>query len=503
MMECAAISGFSAKKVNVEVFIARGLPKFSMVGLPENSVREARVRVEAAIKNAGFDFPSANISVNLAPADLQKNGTGFDIAIALAMLRATGVMTEEKTRDIAALGELSLSGEIRPIKGMLALAECMKRAGKKTLLVAKENGAEASLIKDLNVKIVQNFRQMVEALLENRVDKLLTEPAAELRLSPSSKLDMCDVVGQEEAKRALLIAASGDHNLLLVGGPGSGKSMMAERLPSIMPELTFDEALVLTKIYSISGHTVSGRFIGERPFRAPHHSITRAGLAGGGSQIIRPGEISLACFGVLFLDEILEFNRSVLEVLRQPLESGEITLCRSNHRATFPANFSLVGALNPCPCGYLDAKNIRCTCSALAVKNYQNRISGPLLDRIDICVNVLPVDLTKMNQVSKASHSHELRAQVNAARARQRRRFGEVLTNGKMTRKQIKEFACLTPASEKFLLGGAEKLGLSARGFDRIIRVSRTIADLDESELIHEKHVGEAFYFRGSVGMRR
>lgn len=496
VMDCAALQGFSAAKVRIEADIARGIPSFQLVGLVENSVKEARVRVQSAMNNAGFSFPRGKISVNLAPADVHKQGTAFDLAIALAILKASGVVSDKELDGIAAIGELSLTGEIRPVRGMLTMADSIKQQGFKTLLVAPENAHEASLIEGLCVKIVKNFGEMMNAILGNTLDAL-PSPIHTLENDVHDAMpDMSDVVGQHEARRALLIAVSGQHNVLLIGGPGSGKSMMAHRMPSIFPPLSYEESIDLTKIYSAAGLTLSGNLIKKRPFRAPHHSITRAGLVGGGSGLIRPGEISLASYGVLFLDELLEFPRSVLEVLRQPLEDGHITLSRANHAVTFPAHLSLVAALNPCPCGHYGQRTSRCNCGLHAIERYQSKLSGPLMDRIDLCVNVPPVNVQLMAQNKTEETSASMREKVMIARAMQIKRFSDHTCNGKMSRKHIQEFANITHKAEQFLISCAERLAMSARSFDRIIRVARTIADLEESPSIHEHHIAEAFHYR-------
>jgi magnesium chelatase family protein len=497
-MHAAVLNGFGATAVLVEVDSARGLPSFTMVGLPENSVKEARVRVQSALTHAGFEFPKTRISVNLAPADLQKSGASFDLAIALALLQACGTLAPKKVANFTAIGELSLTGEIRPVRGMLALAESIKEQGVNRLVVAPENGQEASLIQGMEVRTASRLAELSEALLNDKFELLeKVKPLAPCSIELDSS-DMSDVVGQEDARRALLLAAVGEHNLLFVGGPGCGKSMMAYRLPGILPPLTYEESITLTKIYSIAGLTMAGELIHKRPFRAPHHSTTRAGLVGGGSSIVRPGEISLASFGVLFLDELLEFPRTVLEVLRQPLETGIVTLCRANHRFSYPAQFSLLAALNPCPCGHFGQQKKHCLCSPQTIERYQSRLSGPLIDRMDLHVNVPPVDLRLMTKKTEGESSSSMRERVLRARSWQKKRTGQRVSNGKMTSKDIKQNAQLSRAAEGFLLTSAEKLSLSARSFDRLIRVARSIADLDESEQVHEQHLREAFHFRPS-----
>jgi magnesium chelatase family protein len=496
VVKCAALMGLGARPVRVEVHVSRGLPRFNMVGLAENSVKESQVRVHAALLNSGFEFPRGKISVNLAPADTRKDGTGFDLSVALAILMSQGVIPKTKMAKVAAIAELSLTGELRPVIGILSLAESVRDQGCQVLVVAPENALEASLIKNLNVRVATNLCELVTHLLEEKILELALPPPENTQVEEGG-LDMSEICGQQEAKRAMLVAAAGGHNLLLVGGPGSGKSMLAKRMPTILPPLSPEESLLVTKVYSQAGHTLAGKLLKKRPFRSPHHSITRAGLAGGGTGRIRPGELSLATFGVLFLDELLEFPRSVLEVLRQPLEDGVITLTRANQSVVFPANVTLVCALNPCPCGHFGQPHKSCLCSDKSISSYQGRLSGPLLDRIDLHVDVPAFDLKLMMHSTQVESSSSIQQQVIHARARQTERLGAGGTNGKMSREQIKRGSFLTANAQSFLVGAANRLHMNARSFDRVIKVARTIADLAASQKIEEEHVSEALHYRG------
>jgi magnesium chelatase family protein len=490
----ATVLGIDAVAIRVEVDISPGLPGFATVGLPENTVKEARVRVQAATANSGYIFPSGRITVNLAPANLRKDGTGFDLAIALGILAAQGTIPLERLGSTFVLGELSLSGQVRPVRGVLAAAQVALEQKCKCMLVAPENGAEAALVEGLEVRIVRTFKDAVDFLVLGDEEKA---PRARAPPSNEEKLDLADVRGQYQARRALEIAAAGGHNLIMVGGPGSGKTMMARRLPSILPQLNYTEAIEVTRVYSAAGLTLGGGLITDRPFRAPHHSMTRAGLVGGGSGILRPGELSLATNGVLFLDELPEFSRHVIEVLRQPLESGEVVLSRANATVRYPAKIMLVAAMNPCPCGNLGSPRRRCRCSPNEVTRYRSRLSGPLLDRIDLHIEVPPVDLSALQGSASGESSSQVLERVLGARALQKARLGETSLNASMSRSKLVETATPTLAGQKLMAMALERLGLSARAYDRVLRVARTIADLQGATQVDSPHVGEAIQYRG------
>ncbi len=497
IVHSATVFGIDAIPIQVEVDISSGLPGFATVGLPENSVREARVRVQAAITNCGFTFPNGRITVNLAPANVRKEGTGFDLPIALGILAATGAIPEDTLANHFVLGELSLSGEVKPVRGVLAAAQAAFEQKSTCMLVAPENGEEASLIKGLEVRTIATFKDAIE-YLTTKDEKFAPRafPSTTIQ-SLEPELDLADVRGQYQARRALEIAAAGGHNILFVGGPGSGKTMMARRLPGILPELSEAEAMQVTRIHSVAGLTLGGGLIRQRPFRAPHHSTTRAGLVGGGSGIPRPGELSLATNGVLFLDELPEFSRHVLEVLRQPLESGEVILSRANCSLRYPAKIMLVAAMNPCPCGHYGSPRRKCRCSYHDILRYKAKLSGPLLDRIDLHIDVPPVELHALQSGSSGESSAQVRERVEKTRQVQQERLGYGVTNANMSRAQLVKYATPTQSGKNLLTTAMERLGLSARAYDRTLRVARTIADLDFSEITDAAHVGEAIQYRG------
>jgi len=500
MLAClrtAALFGVDASPVSVEVDVCFGLPKFTMVGLPDASVRESRDRVKSAIRNSGFEFPPHRITVNLAPADVRKAGAAFDLPIALGILAAQGVVERRDIPDVMILGELSLDGGIQPTRGVLPIAAAARRHGVAAVLVPRPNAGEAAIVEGLAVHPVGSLAEAVDAL--NRPEGA----ALERRLAPppagtSGVADLADVHGQLLARRALEIASAGAHNLLLVGPPGSGKTMMARRLPGILPPLTFDEALEVTTVHSVAGLLPSGAgLITARPFRAPHHTISDAALVGGGSQP-RPGEVSLAHHGVLFLDEMPEFSRHVLEVLRQPLEEGRVAIARVARTAIFPARFVLVGAMNPCPCGFASHPSRECRCTPQQVGRYRSRLSGPLRDRLDLTVDVpaVPPDLLGTSAAGEASGT--VRARVTAARVRQQQRYEEerVGTNAELTPSLLAQHCQLDRDSLRLLRTAVDRLGLSARGYDRIRKVARTIADLAGDAQIAADHIAEALQFR-------
>jgi magnesium chelatase family protein len=496
----SAVIGIEAYLIEVEVDIAHGLPSCTIVGLPETAVKESKERIKAAVNNSGYNFPDDRITINLAPANIRKHGTGFDLPIAIGILAASGVLPRKKLQQLLFLGELSLDGRVKPVCGSLSMALAARNAGHKGIVVPDENKKEAAVVKEIEVFGADNLSQIVEFVLGNVAIASTDSDIEDSRHSfEPLEHDFADVVGQEHAKRALEIAAAGGHNLMMIGPPGAGKTMLARCMPSILPPLTFEEAIETTKVYSVVGmlHKRQG-LVSKRQFRAPHHTISDAGLIGGGASP-RPGEVSLAHNGVLFLDELPEYKKHVLEAMRQPLEDRCVTISRANSTITYPAAFMLVAAMNPCPCGYHSDPKHNCRCAPGEIRRYHSKISGPLLDRLDLHIEVPAVSYRDLVELKTSESSKAICLRVTKSRQRQVSRFGiarKIYCNAQMGSREVKKLCGLDSGSKSLLETAVDRLGMSARAYYRILKIARTIADLAEEDKINSRHISEAIQYR-------
>ncbi len=495
----SAVIGLDAIVVEVEVDLARGLPAFSVVGLPDAAVKESKERVRSAIKNSAQKFPHHRVTINLAPADLKKEGSAFDLPIAVGILAKQKIINEEPIKDHLIVGELSLNGGVKPIRGALSMAVCAREKGFKAMILPSANAPEAAIVSGIDVYPVSSLAETL-SLLNGEINRSpeVSDLYKVLQEDMHHELDFADVRGQEHAKRALEVSCAGGHNILMVGPPGSGKTMLSKRLPSILPAMTLSESLDCTRIYSVAGllnHEAG--IVARRPFRSPHHTISDAGMIGGGTHP-KPGEVSIAHHGILFLDEFPEFRKNVLEALRQPIEDGSVTISRAVGSLTYPARFMLVASMNPCPCGFWGDIHHPCRCSPGQIARYRNKISGPLMDRIDIQIDVPAVDYRKLSGDHNGEASAAIRQRINKARKIQERRYQKkgALCNAQMNSQMIEKYCRLQPESEQLLESAMSNFGLSARAYHRILKVARTIADLSETENIHTEHLAESLQYR-------